>query len=1356
MGKHKISRTIISLAITLSLCLSCLPLTRSIVADSGTVRYIYRDSSAQGAVYTFRDNADAGETEPNLSYQGVFVDGGTYEATGDESLIITNNAEVTNAGMSLDPYYLLGNSSVSVPLENPYNPKAYVVVSADNEFAYTGDKTDANELMDYVELCKPSSTDPMAIPLRDSYYFDLIVVGNLMRGSSTTGFRTIDIQEGASLYLTENCYELSAQNLIINGNLRVVGPEVKDLDKYDPKGNLIFIDDNGSLSIGENASFDISDYTQLYTGRNINTDDAPGFESESRYYWLNGAWQEDLPSAFFHFDDGRMKVSYSPDLSRAFKDVDDQYEPLCSRQLDTYSSLYVRVKITDPDYQFDPDKVEVVWDLYGDDQPEETTHPVITTTDNYIQFELQKPSGNYGWGNMVDIFIGDNNQNNHSPDGLQFFFDANRVDLFYTIGGDEIPADPEEYISPEDLANINSISVRAIPKDGLMPDAIGAEVFTYEDENDHEGTRFEPLCSIVNGALTFTVTKGDGWAYRTDICVNTPPGYQEEGMQFFFNGGDVSVEYMPYYDMIGPSSDQWTGINSDDTIPLNGYTGYDYVRIKLSYEDNVIIDSISYDCFIEDQESPACTITKNLDVGANCTYCDIVPDVMIGWGKKIDVRIETHRGEQPPAPDGMEVHFADDQVCVSYAMPEGGNVINMDQYNRVISLDDLNNSNATSVKFIFNPNQGYKVFGVDIDVDYDDGQGPVELAKYDTPYFESNDSIVITKPDGGWGKKYDIQVISDDENGQNQGTFGLEFFKSGAGEVSVSNNGNVLTDAYYHQNSTEYTIGIEDVDNITLFFEPFTEEGYVVKSVRINDMAVDLTENTYSLAGWTVPEDRHIKVEVEFAVSTEFLLWDVADHGYAYTVTSSLSNINETTTELKDFLAEEILIWYFGDEAKYPGIYADKNVLKDHLTLKTDSMYTDPCGYPYAVFTLDYDNEEVDINVYAMDQNGFMVKTPKKDAPNESEITFVATPYVNEGDPCGDVKLMFDHDVGWPQIFGNGVECVGPLISDSEDVFSGHINQFHAQEHSDTFNGINVRLIIAEIPDDDQVTAVTVTGSEDAPGWQFDKLDTFTSNADRDQATHAYVYIGSMYVLIRDVQYANSAQGATITNVELDPESGFADDCILITHPNDAFRVAFLTSYDLIPLKLTFSDNTVKYLYLHRVAARIGANRIDVEEGTGDWYFGVNHSTDTNNTLYHLSDDEANEYGLVPYEENRAICCSYLYPTGFTAPGESDMVNLFVTITKVDGSTETKLITESIENRAPYPVYPIEDHDGDGVLECLTDNPYCSDYLLWAGNAEDYSKIAKVEVIVFKPGNDTEFGGLMVGSGHGVVWTRDS
>ena len=170
----------------------------------------------------------------------------------------------------------------------------------------------------------------------------------------------------------------------------------------------------------------------------------------------------------------------------------------------------------------------------------------------------------------------------------------------------------------------------------------------------------------------------------------------------------------------------------------------------------------------------------------------------------------------------------------------------------------------------------------------------------------------------------------------------------------------------------------------------------------------------------------------------------------------------------------------------------------------------------------------------------------------------------------------------------------------------------------------------------------------------------FTANTDIDEATDAYIYIGSSTVIISNTFFANSDTYDKIVSVSLNEDgTGLSNEnekiitvtpCNTDDPENAHFDITFHTSYDTIPLKIEFEGGAAKYITLHRVGLRIGQ----------------------------VSQGDASNYDNCPTAD-RIIYGTYYHPTtnGGTATTDIDLV---VTITKNDGTrevTSATLLTDS-------------------------------------------------------------------------------
>ena len=532
-----------------------------------------------------------------------------------------------------------------------------------------------------------------------------------------------------------------------------------------------------------------------------------------------------------------------------------------------------------------------------------------------------------------------------------------------------------------------------------------------------------------------------------------------------------------------------------------------------------------------------------------------------------------------------------------------------------------------------------------------------------------------------------------------------------------------------------YNIEFDDYDDLSVVITPHADDvvTYMVKSISvsgISEEAYEIVNNVLTLKSKPTA-NTSIVITVEFGVSDDVILSDVAERGYAYTIIiSNTTNPQDIIDEAKGYLTTELWNYYFGNDRIYNGIFASKNDLADAITkvglspAEPDYDVNNPIDpldinyCPYIDFKLAIDEgSSVTLRVYVLQKLGFYVKTPKAD--NSGYDYYFAEYKPNDQGFAEDIVLAFDHDVGNAQIFGNGVDMEGVILTDSHDVFSGHVHQERTQLFTrDDANYISVRLVLVNIPNPLATTAVRINGNQSCPGWEFDRMNIYTASANRGNATDAYIYIGSTEVELDEVVFANSDIGDKITAVELDGNYGLSNGIINVTQRDGKFVVSFLdsndkmtTNYDFIPLRLSIKDSnnqtTFKYLNLHRVALRI------------DKY-----------------DDAGNVH----------IKGTYYYPTLNSAPSDADKVDLYVTVTRSDGTKETMMVDGS-----NVQVKCSDDQQGNPNF-----NPYYSEFDVWTGSESDFGQIEKVEIIVIsRAGNDDmHFGGVKAGFGAGVVWVK--
>lgn len=247
---------------------------------------------------------------------------------------------------------------------------------------------------------------------------------------------------------------------------------------------------------------------------------------------------------------------------------------------------------------------------------------------------------------------------------------------------------------------------------------------------------------------------------------------------------------------------------------------------------------------------------------------------------------------------------------------------------------------------------------------------------------------------------------------------------------------------------------------------------------------------------------------------------------------------------------------------------------------------------------------------------------------------------------------------------------------------------------------------------------VCVKSSEKAKAWSRNNLPIYPTNSGEEEAT---VFFASEFIEISSPYDAPA--NSTITNVTFDGGSTSWKDCT-ITNNSGVFTVAFGSIfYDKVPLRITYSNGTTKSFVVARTGLSIGDYPAP----------GGSNSVDVCGQTVNFSD------------ENRwLIAAQYYYDSA--SPSDSDRVSLFVKITKNDGTVETKLVLNTINNSGIQE----DTEDVDGYTYKKYDV-----FELWRGNVNNRPQ--KIEVIAFKKGSigSDRFGGVKLGSGNGVKWTQE-
>ena len=920
--------------------------------------------------------------------------------------------------------------------------------------------------------------------------------------------------------------------------------------------------------------------------------------------------------------------------------------------------------------------------------------------------------------------------------GIQVRFDDNYITkIQYALDNGSFADVPGDNVIPMDsLGNCSKITFKAVPKQNEENRNYVLEYVDnpdFEHEENWQRTRIDH--NDGSDGITFNLEKSaiSSDKFVVDIFPDDGgPNNDFEGIQVRYDLGRVSkVQY-------AIDNGTFQDVPDDQIIPkseISNCTTIKFKAIPKEGEENreFILEYVDDPDFDDEENWIRSSIER--DEGTEIVFT--VSKSLIQSDKFV-VDIVTVGGFDPNY-KGINVGYDDNIISnVQYSVDNG--TFQDLPTDHIIPADTVN-SCTTNIRFKIVPqtneeNRNYVLDYVD-GPDYTVGN---ETWVWNRITHDEGENYIFTVSKSLITKdQFDINIFADDGVNPPSESFSIETkITAGRGNIAISPETVIIGDGCLGDDHMRYDIAYDDYDDVSVVITPHTDDvvSYAVKSISVSGIG----ENDYEIANNVLTlknrpgDNTTIVITVEFEIPNSYILNDVAERGYAYTIiTSNYSNPQDIIDDAKAYLTTELWNYYFDNGRIYSGIYSSKSDLADSITKYAlspalpdndinnpiDILDIEYCPYIDFKLAVDADNSIV-LRVYLLQKLGFYIKTPKAD--NSGYDYYFAEYKQNDQGFADDIVLVYDHDVGSAQIFGNGVDMEGVILSDSHDVFSGHVHQERTQLFNrDDANYISVRVVIVNIPNSLATTAVRVSGNRSCPGWEFDRMNIYTASANRGNATDAYIYIGSTSVELDAVVFGNNSDiSDTITAVEIDSSYGLSGNIIKVTQNGGKFIVSFLdsnnqmtTNYDFIPLRLSIKDKnnqtTFKYLNLHRVALRI---------------------------------DKYND------GDTAALKGTYYYSTLKTAPSADDRVDLYVTVTKSDGSKETILIDGS----------SVQVKRSDDQEDNPNFNPYYSEFTIWSGSESDLDQIVKVEVIAISRANntDTHFGGIKVGFNSGVVWVK--
>ena len=383
--------------------------------------------------------------------------------------------------------------------------------------------------------------------------------------------------------------------------------------------------------------------------------------------------------------------------------------------------------------------------------------------------------------------------------------------------------------------------------------------------------------------------------------------------------------------------------------------------------------------------------------------------------------------------------------------------------------------------------------------------------------------------------------------------------------------------------------------------------------------------------------------------------------------------------------------------------------------------------------------------VYVLDnETDIVVKTTKNNVAAYSVVTL-------SGNENATTSVYVDGE--FDEVYGNGAWLNG--IS-SEDT---NIQVFHiTQEHAGTLNSFPMgsKLLVGTTS-----KAVSLAYGKDAAAWGFSNANAYSVGT-VDAPTRASVFYGAGSITLGAVDFANRDNEPTITGIEV------------LNLPASAVGIAgstitFLTNYDYIKLKITYSDS-FGYLDIVRVGLTIDGHDVQNAPGGTTWNgaktFNVWHGTDQ--SVRYQADNGAGKVitATFYYDDNTEISRSEgtwdSFDQAVLQKYETlTRMDLFVTITYTDGTRKSNIVNASAAITRGEKAVAVDNGEfnkSDDTTTGYAGQGTChfyDDYVLWSGSEAEYGKIKSISAIVYT-GDASSLGGVKVGSGTGVTWTNEA
>lgn len=1275
------TRKFLSVIIAVCMVLVSVPLRASLNADNESgVWYTYETSEG----YT-----ELTPDEPEKDVAAVFVSGSGVSLTLNEytksALVIVNNGATVNASSYSNADYVLLGADSSIVLSKK------TLVSTDSNTGYTGtvslsdiwgylgdmSEDDRKELdFNYTATITANTTE------NDLWQKKIVVpAGKTLTISGEDGAAgSLDFDVEGNLVVNDDSWIQVKQggSLTVSGNGSVtgIGNAELNIDQGATVSGITLNDGEQDITTPfENTeSFKYDSESGKWIKDNGGQPGPEGFKIDVRYPYFNQGEGQDFTSIVYKLDNGSPIVLM--DDTHAYHDI-------------SVDDLKDHTTITFIAIPSDGERTSHVCYAFrgeGDEEGWEWTDLGSIETNEYSI----NIADSEDWTSdlVVDIFVDGGDE---GP-GIEVRYDNTDFTVAYSVDGGTAKSAENHFIDASEYEDADSIVFTVTPRDELDFHA------DYSDQVAEDGG-FINWTQLEISNNTFTLTKGDGWPEKSAIEIGLNDQPLGPGMNVGYDDTDFpTVTY---------------ALDGEDKGSVNHY-----IDPAIYADSSAVTFTVVPRDDMEFVAQYRYAATENDDFG-NWIDLDINNNTFTlnkgdGWYAKYDINLSF---PDQPQPAGMEIDLrypdSDDGFSsITYQIDDGDvKYINVPSQHS-ISGDEL--KGHESITFNAVP----KIVGSIVSAKFAD-----DTSAEDSQQWNWSDVTVVngsfTLDISGWtDKRYALDIYTGGDDPQPQGeTFTLETDHNYGGSISVS------PEALEHRTDgsrEEYLYNISGYEDVVVTVLP--DEGYVINSVTVDGNDVTLDENNQFGISEAPVKGQTIKVDVQFAITDAGMLNDIIEHGYAYEYSSAAL--------FKEYLVTEIWNNYCADGGPYSIAFANQEALASALELDGTRQYDDVVGLNFYDCTFTYGTANETFRVYVLEGvRDFIVKTLVNDQEDIWEYRVVTAPSTNPDEQAQDLVIRTNPFIGPALVFGNGASVIASIQSDSIAVASCHVTQ----ERSGLDIGpINTRFIIVQ--GFEGSTPVVFNGSEDCVAWDFGNLNTYPATSSKGEAIESYAYIDSASVKVSKTSYYGVNDETTLTNVTLDESSGLKSDIVDIAENSDgSFTITFNSMYDEIPLVLTLSDGSTKYITLKRTALRI--TKKSVNTGNNPPTVELPHGA------YSTEDRE------IPAEfipslgggENVAIVASY-----YSQSSIGDNIRLFVTFTMNDGTTETKFI------ESPVATGTAESNDPNNQYT----NNY-ADYIFWAGPEGDYSQIRSVEVIVYKDGsNEDSFGGVMIGSGRGVLWQR--